>query len=987
MKKTYGVLRLVGSDWHVEAEPYVVIRLKRVFEKISKGRFGVVRLSNTPENCRELEWFLQRYPMDVVSPDALAAGSKAHKDEELLVADLVNGVRKPPPFELALPPREYQSVAAAIVLATGGLIIADEVGLGKTLCAIATFTDPRTLPALVVTLSHLTHQWESEVNRFAPDLRTHILKKTKVYDVRDKGVFPDVLITTYHKLHGWADTLAPVINSIVFDEGHELRRGRESLKGNAAYHLANNVSFRTALSVHPKSTVELRGGPFGSGWVGNIQAAFRSVDRPSLHHGQYEILDVSDLGVESRGWNGISFCWKSVKKMIRHPCDRPLSSAKVRGVQLRATNDHSVYVAKSATEFVETETSALQVKDIVPIDDGRGWEEGLPEESLIDVVELIEGLPTVQVAVDLSSLSHKSLGIHIRDWHRYRRGPFGTRLPLAVYRKAPYVRLSDWAYVLGFWIGDGWFDESRVCLAVENKLIGQITTQLNLLPDIGLTCKVKPTRRNSVEVRMNHKLWCLVLGNVFGTTTCYTKHIPGEWVISWPRESRFLLLQGLVDSDGTISKKTRRISYRTTSPRLMHSLLSLLRSLGINGSVTCSAPRVEEREIISRVPSYSIAWSYYDMYPDHKPEKKWGGTPGSQSTFLGNFSEGKVRAVFGCRGRRPKYVYDFEMGGHPSFVVDGMLVHNSATPFFNYGGEMFNVMEAIKPGALGTWGEFFREWCNKSYGDKKARIREPRVFGSYLRDHGLMIRRTREDVGRELPDLSKVPHYVSSDKAALDQISASAAELAKFILDQGPSLKGEKMKAAGELSYKLRQATGIAKAPYVAQFVKMLVESGEKVLLYGWHRAVYDIWQDQLSDFNPVLYSGSESPKQKQDAFNRFAGGDTNLIIMSLRSGLGLDGLQHHCKTVVVGELDWSPSVLKQCIGRVHREGQPHPVMAYYLLSNTGSDPVIADTLGIKKAQIEGVVDPNKPLIEKQRQADDIKRLAKYYLKQVKKRG
>jgi hypothetical protein len=46
----------------------------------------------------------------------------------------------------------------------------------------------------------------------------------------------------------------------------------------------------------------------------------------------------------------------------------------------------------------------------------------------------------------------------------------------------------------------------------------------------------------------------------------------------------------------------------------------------------------------------------------------------------------------------------------------------------------------------------------------------------------------------------------------------------------------------------LRQATGIAKAPFVADFVRLLVESGEKVLLYGWHREVYSIWRDKLKD-------------------------------------------------------------------------------------------------------------------------------------------
>jgi len=182
----------------------------------------------------------------------------------------------------------------------------------------------------------------------------------------------------------------------------------------------------------------------------------------------------------------------------------------------------------------------------------------------------------------------------------------------------------------------------------------------------------------------------------------------------------------------------------------------------------------------------------------------------------------------------------------------------------------------------------------------------------------------------------------------------------------------------------MRQATGIAKAPYVADFVRLLLENGEKVVLYGWHREVYSIWLQQLKDYNPRLYTGTESAKQKEDAKNAFIEGDCDLLIISLRSGAGVDGLQRVCRTVVNGELDWSPAVHEQNIGRVYRDEQEDPVMAYFLISEEGSDPIIADVLGIKRGQIEGVRDPNAELIEKlETDTGNVKRLAEAYLKRV----
>src|SRR5439155_13278067 len=134
---------------------------------------------------------------------------------------------------------------------------------------------------------------------------------------------------------------------------------------------------------------------------------------------------------------------------------------------------------------------------------------------------------------------------------------------------------------------------------------------------------------------------------------------------------------------------------------------------------------------------------------------------------------------------------------------------------YNYGGEIFNVLDVLRPGALGVREEFVREWCggNESGGGDRdrARIVEPRAFGTYAREQGLMLRRTRAEVGRELPALSKVPHHVDADVEALDRVGPSAAELARIILRQGEERRGQKMQASETLDAILRQATGIAK--------------------------------------------------------------------------------------------------------------------------------------------------------------------------------
>jgi SNF2 family DNA or RNA helicase len=287
----------------------------------------------------------------------------------------------------------------------------------------------------------------------------------------------------------------------------------------------------------------------------------------------------------------------------------------------------------------------------------------------------------------------------------------------------------------------------------------------------------------------------------------------------------------------------------------------------------------------------------------------------------------------------------------------------TATPVYNYGGEVWELFNIVAPGQLGTQIEFSREWGGYSY-NGHAGVKDPGALGSYLREQGMMLGRTRKEVGRELPKTIKVPTFVEADADALEKVAGDAAAMARLILSDTSS-RQEKFRAAGELDWKLREATGLAKAPYVAEFVKLLLEAERKVVLFGWHRAVYDVWNDMLADYRPVMYTGSESTKQKDEAREAFINGPSRILIMSLRSGAGVDGLQLATNIAVFGELDWSPAVHEQAIGRVRRDGMgEEPPVAYFLNSAEGSDPAILETLGVKRNQAEPLISGDGKLLQ-----------------------
>ena len=564
----FGRIEYVDRSWVIECEPQVRARLRRVFPKVSSRASEKIWLSATPENSRELDWFLSRYPMNMENETLFQLRMLAtkHKEQERAIADLLQGERALPECAMAKPPRDYQREALVQLQILGGLLLADELGLGKTVSAMCPMTIPQNLPAVVVYPASLPNHWPEKLAEFMPGLRVHHVKKTSPYPlIKQPGqrtadlwdTIPDVILVSYHKLRGWAEVLGEIARYVVFEECQQLRNP-----------------------------------------------------------------------------------------------------------------DSDIY---------------------------------------------------------------------------------------------------------------------RACQYLSEKV----------------------TEKSGLK-------------------------------------------------------------------------------LGLTG-----------------------------------------------------------------------------------------------TPIYNYGCEFFHVIQVLLPDSLGSYEEFVREWCDVGSSDRKTRLREPAEFGEYLRRSGIMLRRTRAEVGRELPPLTKIPYEIEMNKAVLHNMTSDAVMLAKTILAANERYRGERMQASGEFDRLMRQATGIAKAPFVCEFVRLLIESGQKVVLFGWHREVYNIWLEQLAEFNPVMYTGSESPKQKKASMDAFTNGDSKVIIVSLRAGAGIDGLQYASSTAVFGELDWAYGMMWQCIGRLFRDGQINPVMAYFLLADDGSDPIISEIVGIKRDQLEGVTNQDIVLTERVDVAESqLKEMAKRYLLQ-----
>ncbi|CAH1691256.1 Helicase ATP-binding domain-containing protein [Hyphomicrobiales bacterium] len=257
MTRTYGeaAFNPQARRWELtKVEPHVVGRLKRVFSRIDVARSDAFRFHDEPAQCSELVWFMMRYPMVMSQADRARLEKRdrefeALKDacEQILLPDW-----KPGPLtglKEGVEIRRYQSKAMSLLGIKKGLLLGDDVGLGKTHPAMAFLaTHPGALPAAVVVEPNLVRQWKRRIEE-TTHLRVHVVDSTKPYSLPTDC---DVVIFRYSNILGWGPVAKEgVFKTVIYDEIQSLRRGRESSKGQACWEFSKKAEYRMGLSATP----------------------------------------------------------------------------------------------------------------------------------------------------------------------------------------------------------------------------------------------------------------------------------------------------------------------------------------------------------------------------------------------------------------------------------------------------------------------------------------------------------------------------------------------------------------------------------------------------------------------------------------------------------------------------------------------------------------------------------------------------------------
>lgn len=250
-----GVVRFNGGEgrYEMEAEPRVLQVARRVLPGC-QVHVGRLHFRPTPRTMEDMNWLLTRYPMEIECLDRYRVDLERART---LAGRRESGVVPPLPemtgrFVGQL--RDYQVDGVSFLVHNRRALLADDIGLGKTVMAMGALAGANAWPAVVVCPTPVMGQWVDHAQTFL-QVGGHNLLNDQAVVLRGKTPYEvepyPVYVLHYGLLQYWANWLIERgVRVVVFDEVQDLRH-RQTKKYSAATAISKAVDFVWGLSGTP----------------------------------------------------------------------------------------------------------------------------------------------------------------------------------------------------------------------------------------------------------------------------------------------------------------------------------------------------------------------------------------------------------------------------------------------------------------------------------------------------------------------------------------------------------------------------------------------------------------------------------------------------------------------------------------------------------------------------------------------------------------
>lgn len=264
------------------------------------------------------------------------------------------------------------------------------------------------------------------------------------------------------------------------------------------------------------------------------------------------------------------------------------------------------------------------------------------------------------------------------------------------------------------------------------------------------------------------------------------------------------------------------------------------------------------------------------------------------------------------------------------------VIGATGTPIWNRPAGLHTTLQALAPGAFGTFFEYAMRYCDAKpgpHGYVYSGSSNEEEFK--LRMSELMIRRTWQDVSGELPQIERAVEVVPITAKQQFEIERRA---------EGIRDHARQTTAVGALA-RFRRLLANIKIDAAIEVALRILESGEKVVVWAWHHEIAVGLERALADkgYPGFVISGHTSQSTREEILSRWRALSTPaplcLTLAVGQVGIDLSAARH----AVFAELDFTPSVVAQAEVRVF--SPLRPMSATYVIVDHDIDRKILGAL------------------------------------------
>lgn len=261
----------------------------------------------------------------------------------------------------------------------------------------------------------------------------------------------------------------------------------------------------------------------------------------------------------------------------------------------------------------------------------------------------------------------------------------------------------------------------------------------------------------------------------------------------------------------------------------------------------------------------------------------------------------------------------------------------TGTPIQNHLGELWNLMQFINPGLLGSYDHFTERFVNPIVaGMEEPKLQLKRLIAPFT------LRRTKQEVARELPDKTEiqVPVVLSDDEMAVYEVLRREAkeefETSTTVSVSVLAMITKLREAACSASLVEKKWNGeCSKLDALMDKLQPMVEQGNRVLIFSQFTSFLKMAKNKIEQagITDLFYLDGSTPiKTRQRMVEAFQKGKGSVFLISLKAGglgLNLTGANY------VIHLDpwWNPAIEQQATDRAYRIGQQQKVTVYHLIA------------------------------------------------------